>query len=214
MTVCDQSPPASLRHEFSYYEDLWQDVAVDDAEVSLRINVPAIPTTAPQQAAHLATQALQRLSSGDWQLTQMLWGLDDGPKGAVFLASARLPLEQLDDLAQRAAEVSSDNVVLTEPMVQHGAAADTQLKALQDLALRAFSAAETQAERLSAETKRTWRVAEVDCHCPRQFPLANVARTKHLADATASQMGGEMPSRHRLSLLAHIRLTFSIPEAV
>lgn len=202
----DRPRAPSARHRFSYYEDLWQDLAVDDAELTLRVAVPVVPASAQGQASHLATLALRRFAPGAWHLTLMLPAEHESSRGASFLASARLPLEQLGELSQRASEASSDNVQLTDPLVRHGVAPDTQVAALRALALQAFAAADMQASALSAKTQRAWRVERVECHCPRQFPLSNLTRSKHLADAASAQFDGAMPTRHRLSLLAQVTL--------
>jgi hypothetical protein len=204
--------PRSWKSELSYYEDLWQDLAVDDAEVTLRVSVPVVPASAQGQASHLATLALRRFAAGAWQLTLMLPAEHETSRGASFLANTRLPLEQLGELTQRAAESSSDNVQLTDPLVRHGVAPATQAAALRALALQAFAAANTQASALSAESQRAWRVERVECHCPRQFPLSNLTRSKHLADAAAARSDGALPTRHRLSLLAHVTLVSDGPE--
>ena len=202
----NQPQPPLPQHKFSYYEDLWQDLAVDDAEVTLRVDVPVVPATARGQASHLATLALRRFNPGAWLLTQMLPAMEEGSKGASFLASARLSVEQLGELTQRATEASSDNVQLTDPLVRHGVASDVQLASFRALARQAFAAAQTQADALSASSRRAWRIANVECHCPRPFPLSNITRSKHLADTASAEFDGAMPTRHRLSLLAHITL--------
>lgn len=62
-------------------------------------------------------------------------------------------------------------------------------------------------DRRIAPTKRFFeRVEHVECHCPRQFPLSNLTRSKHLADASNAQFEGATPTWQRLSLLAHVTL--------
>lgn len=198
--------------QLSYYEDLWQDLAVDDAEVTLRVDVPVVPATAQGQASYLATLALRRFSPGNWQLTQMLRAQEESSRGAVFVARARLPLEQLGELTQRAAEASSDNVQLTDPLVRHGAEPAMQAAAFRALALQAFTAADMQASALSELSQRAWRVERVECHCPRQFPISNLTRSKRLAEASTAQLDGVMPTRQRVSLLAQVTLVSDAPE--
>ena len=197
--------------QLSYYEDLWQDLAVDDAEVTLRVDVPVVPATAQGQAAYLATLALRRFHPGAWQLTQMFRAQEESSRDAVFVASARLPLEHLGELTQRAAEASSDNVQLTDPLVRHGAEPAMQAAAFRALALRAFAAADMQASALLGTSRRAWRVEHVECHCPRQFPMSNLTRSKRLADASTAQFDGAMPTRQRLSLLAQVTLVTDDP---
>lgn len=209
-TCAGLSPRPSMCH-LSYYEDLWQDLAVEDAEVTLRVDVPVVPASAQGQAAYLATLALRRFHPGAWQLTQMLRAQEESSRGAVFVASARLPVEHLGELTQRAAEASSDNVQLTDPLVRYGAEPAVQAAAFRALALQAFAAADMQATALSATSRRAWRVERVECHCPRQFPMSNLARSKRLADASTAQFDGAMPTRQRLSLLAQVTLVSDDP---
>jgi hypothetical protein len=206
MPSSDQSELPMSQLKFSYYEDLWQDLAVDDADVTVRVTVPVVPATASAEAACTATQALHRFIPGLWHLTLMLSAADDSSIGSWFLASARIPLVHLGELPRRAAEASTVDVQLTDPVVRHGVAPDVQVANFRALALRAFTAAQTQADALSVSSQRAWRIGHVECHCPRQFPLSNVTRSKHLADATAAQFDGATPTWQRLSLLAHVTL--------
>ena len=202
----DASSPAPPRHELSYYDELWEDLVVDDAQVSVRVGVPAVPATAKGQALHLAELALRRFHPGDWQLTPVRRVDADSDRSAAFVASTRMRIDALPQLELRALEASSDTVILHDPVVLHGIAPETQLAALRALVIRAFAAAQLQAQALSAATRFNWNVAQVECHCPRQFPLSNPIRAKAAADSMSSSMRVDMPSEHRLSLLAHVKL--------
>jgi len=90
---------------------------------------------------------------------------------------------------------------------------EDQVEAYRQLAVQAFAAAEVQARVLSADSRRTWHVARVECHCPRPFSLSEAARIKFFADREAAQRRGVLSTVHRVSLLAHIQLSCSLAEA-
>lgn len=87
---------------------------------------------------------------------------------------------------------------------------EAQVGAYRQLAVQAFAAAEVQAQALSAESRRAWHVARVECHCPRPFPLSDAARVKVVADREASQRSGVSSDVHRVRLLVQVHLACSI----
>lgn len=83
---------------------------------------------------------------------------------------------------------------------------EAQVGAYRQLAVQAFAAAEVQAQVLATESRRTWHVARVECHCPRPFPLSEAARVKVVADREASLRRGVAGDVHRVRLLVQVHL--------
>lgn len=207
MTISFNSNTGFTDPTLSYSDEVSEEVPHVDAEVTVQVTVLVPITFTRQQVAARVNDALHRFHAGTWHVAPVQQRADAGFERATFVAIARIPLDDLHNLAERAKEASTEGLTLGEPRVRfaiHGAVHAATMRAL---AVQAYRAAELQTKALQAATGKPWSVLVVECRALTRPDVPALLRAKSMVSEPSDTLDGEaQPYAQRLALSAQITL--------
>ena len=190
-----------------YSDEVSQEVRHVDAEVTVQVTVLVPTTFTRQQVAARVNEALGRFHAGTWQVAPVQQRADAGFERATFVASARIPLDDLHNLAERTKDVSSEGLTLGEPRVRFAIQGDVLAAAMRALVVRTYMAAELQTKALQAATGKPWNVLVVECRPLMRPEVPALLRSKSTVFERSEAVDSEaQPYAQRLTLSAQITL--------
>lgn len=190
----------------SYFDEVSEEVPHVDAEVTVQVTVLVPTSFTRQQVATRVNDALHRFHAGAWRVAPVQQRADAGFERATFVAIARIPLDDLHNLAERTKEVSTEGLTLGEPRVRFAVQGGVHASTMRALAVHAYMAAELQTKALQAATGRPWSVLVVECR-PLTRPEVPALRAKSMVSEPSDTLDGDaQPYAQRLALSAQITL--------
>lgn len=191
----------------SYTDEVSEEVPHVDAEVTVQVTVLVPTTFTRQQVAARVNDALHRFHAGTWRVAPVQQRADAGFERATFVAIARIPIDDLHNLAERTREVSTEGLTLGEPRVRFAVQGGVHASTMRALAVHAYMAAELQAKALQAATGKPWSVLVVECRPLTRPEVPALLRAKSMVSEPSDTLDGEaQPYAQRLALSAQITL--------
>ena len=191
----------------SYFDEVSEEVPHVDAEVAVQVTVLVPTTVTRQQVTARVKDALTRFHTGTWDVAPIQQRADAGLERATFVAIARIPLDALHNLAERAKEVSTEGLTLGEPRVRFAVRDGVYAATMRALAVQAYMTAELQTTALQVASGKPWRVLVVECRPLTRLELPARLRAKSIVDELSATNDDEaQPYAKRLALSAQITL--------
>ena len=191
----------------SYSDEVSEEIPHVDAEVTVQVTVLVPTTFTRQQVAARVNDALHRFHAGTWQVAPVQQRADAGFERATFVAIARIPLDDLHNLAQRTKDGNTEGLTLGEPRVRFAIQGEVHAAAMRALVVQAHTAAELQTKALQASTGKPWSVLVVECRPVLRPEVPALLRAKSMVSERSEAVDSEaQPYAQRLTLSAQITL--------